>query len=67
MVLCTFCDCAFMVKAAFKMIVFDGATGEFQLSEVQEMAGLVLPAILFCGSKDFFPNHYLLLKFSVVC
>lgn len=43
-----------MVKAVFKMIVFDGATGEFWLSEVQEMADLLLPAILFSGSKDFF-------------
>lgn len=43
-----------MVKAVFKKMVLDGATGEFWLSEVQEIAGLLLPAILFYGSKDFF-------------
>lgn len=42
-----------MLKAVFKMIVFHGATEDFLLLEVCEMANIWSPAVLFHESKDF--------------
>lgn len=63
----SFYDCSLMLKPVFKMIVFNGATEEFLLSEVYKMAGIVTPVILSHGIKDFFFNYYFVVSFSVIC